>query len=186
MSIRRGDRADSGRNLDDADRKGYLVAEYILNANKYMMDSRGRLSGSKTGSAPSSAQTYGCATTAIIRPWSCGSPGMNFFNSAVDADPRYVGRRGWDQGDERWQRLLASGKEMFDGLKKLDPTRVYYSHAGAYTGRRLHDELLPGPHPAPGARRVAERLGGKRRDADFHGRVWHPHGLHVPPRTPRV
>ncbi len=60
--------------------------------------------------------------------------GFNFFNSAVDADPRHVGRRGWDQSDQRWQRLMAAGKEMFDGLKKLDPTRVYYSHAGAYTG----------------------------------------------------
>ena len=29
---------------------------------------------------------------------------------------------------------MAAGKEMFDGLKKLDPTRVYYSHAGACTG----------------------------------------------------
>ena len=60
--------------------------------------------------------------------------GMNFFNSAVDADPRHLGRHGWDQTNQRWQRILAAGKEMFDGLKKLDPTRVYYSHAGAYTG----------------------------------------------------
>ncbi len=36
--------------------------------------------------------------------------------------------------DPRWQRLMAAGKEIFDGLKKLDPTRAYYSHAGAYTG----------------------------------------------------
>ncbi len=60
--------------------------------------------------------------------------GMNFFNNAVDADPRHMGRHGWDQADQRWQRLLTAGKEMFDGLRKLDPTRVYYSHAGADTG----------------------------------------------------
>ena len=60
--------------------------------------------------------------------------GMNFFNSAVDADPRHVGRRGWDQADQRWQRLVAAGKEMFDGLRELDPTRIYYSHSGADTG----------------------------------------------------
>ena len=60
--------------------------------------------------------------------------GFNFFNSAVDAVPRHVGRGGWGQSDERWQRLMVFGKEMFDGLKKLDPTRVYYSHSGAYTG----------------------------------------------------
>jgi len=60
--------------------------------------------------------------------------GMNFFNNAVDADPRHIGRRGWDEGDPRWQRLMVAGQQMFDGLKKLDPTRLYYSHAGAYTG----------------------------------------------------
>jgi hypothetical protein len=31
----RGDDADSGRGLDDADRKGYLIAQYILNANNH-------------------------------------------------------------------------------------------------------------------------------------------------------
>ena len=36
----RGDATDSGTDLDDADHKGYLVAEYILNANKYMVDSQ--------------------------------------------------------------------------------------------------------------------------------------------------
>ncbi len=60
--------------------------------------------------------------------------GMNFFGSAVDEDPRKLGRHGWDQTNERWQRLLAAGKEMFEDLKQSDPTRVYYSHAGAYTG----------------------------------------------------
>ena len=60
--------------------------------------------------------------------------GMNFFNSAVDADPRHVGRHGWDQANRRWQQVMAAGKELFDDLKRLDPTRVYYSHAGASTG----------------------------------------------------
>ncbi len=64
----RGDASDSGRNLDEADRKGYLVAHYILNANKYMMSSRGGLSGRKTGSAPSTARPSGCVTTATTRP----------------------------------------------------------------------------------------------------------------------
>ena len=65
----RGDAADSGRNLDDADRKGYLVADYVLNANKYMMNSerRARL-GAEPGSAPSSAPLSGCGVTATIRP----------------------------------------------------------------------------------------------------------------------
>ncbi len=37
----RGDPSDSGRNLDDTDGKGYLVAQYVLNANRYLMNSRG-------------------------------------------------------------------------------------------------------------------------------------------------
>ena len=57
-----------------------------------------------------------------------------FLQQRGRPDPRQLGRRGWDQTNQRWQRLLAAGKEMFEELKKLDPTRVYYSHAGAYTG----------------------------------------------------
>ncbi len=130
----RGDAADSGRNLDDADRKGYLVAQYILNANKYLMSSRGRFGWEQNRQramdrAAVWMRHYRNHPSVVM--WIAG---FNFFNSAVDADPRHVGRGGWGQTDERWQRLMASGKEMFDGLRKLDPTRVYYSHAGAYTG----------------------------------------------------
>jgi hypothetical protein len=39
----RGDASDSTRDLDDADRKGYLVAQYILNANKYFLRAGGRI-----------------------------------------------------------------------------------------------------------------------------------------------
>jgi beta-galactosidase len=130
----RGDAADSGRDLDDADHKGYLVAQYVLNANKYIMDSRGRLVWPEV-------QTRALERAAVWMRHYCNHPsvvmwvaGMNFFNNAVDADPRHMGRHGWDQADQRWQRLLTAGKEMFEGLKKLDPTRVYYSHSGADTG----------------------------------------------------
>ena len=130
----RGDAADSGRNLDDADRKGYLVAQYVLNANKYMMSSGGRIVWEQNRQrafdrAAVWMRHYRNHPSVVM--WVAG---FNFFNSAVDADPRHVGRGGWGQSDERWQRLMVFGKEMFDGLKKLDPTRVYYSHSGAYTG----------------------------------------------------
>jgi beta-galactosidase len=130
----RGDAGDSDRDLDDADRKGYLVAEYVLNANKHMMDSRHRLVWEQNRQralerAGVWMRRYRNHPSVVM--WVAG---MNFFNSAVDADPRHLGRRGWDQGDERWQRFVAAGKDMFDGLKKLDPTRIYYSHAGACTG----------------------------------------------------
>ena len=130
----RGDATDSGTDLDDADHKGYLAAEYILNANKYMMDSGDKLIWEQNRQralerAAVWMRHYRNHPSVVM--WIAG---MNFFNSAVDADPRHLGRRGWDQTNQRWQRLLAAGKEMFDGLKKLDPTRAYYSHAGAYTG----------------------------------------------------
>jgi beta-galactosidase len=130
----RGNTSDSGPNLEDADRKGYLVAEYILDANKYLMNSKGQAAW------PQNRQRA-CDRAAVWMRHYRNHPsvvmwiaGFNFFNSAVDADPRHVGRGGWDLSNERWQRLMVFGKEMFDGLKQLDPTRVYYSHSGAYTG----------------------------------------------------
>jgi len=130
----RGDAADSGRNLDDADRKGYLVAEYILNANKYIMSSKGRFVWEQNRQrafdrAAVWMRHYRNHPSVVM--WIAG---FNFFNNAADADPRHVGRRGWGQSDDRWQPLMVIGKEMFDGLKKLDSTRVYYCHSGAYTG----------------------------------------------------
>ena len=143
----RGDASDAGPQLDDADHKGYLAAVYVLNANKYMRDPSGR-------SVWEQNQQRALERAAVWMRHYRNHPsvvmwvaGMNFFNNAVDADPRHVGRRGWDQSDERWQRLMVAGKEMFDGLKKLDPTRAYYSHAGAYTGdiytMNCYLDLLP-------------------------------------------
>jgi beta-galactosidase len=142
----RGDTFDADSSLSDADRKGYLAAVYVLNAGKYMAN-------------PGNAQTweqnrrraleraavwirhYRNHPSAVM--WIAG---FNFFNNATDADPRHIGRRGWD-ADPRWQRLMAAGKELFDGLKKIDPTRLYYSHAGAYTGdvytMNCYLDLLP-------------------------------------------
>ncbi len=130
----RGDTADSGRSLDDADRKGYLVAQYVLNANKYMMSSRGRSVWEQNRQrafdrAAVWMRHYRNHPSVVM--WIAG---FNFFNSAEDADPRHVGRGGWGLSNQRWQRLMVAGKDMFDGLKKLDQTRAYYSHSGAYTG----------------------------------------------------
>src|SRR5262249_20597859 len=81
----RGDPHDSGRNLDDADRKGYLVAHYILNANKYMMDSKGRLVWGQVQQrafqrAAVWMRHYRNHPSVVM--WIAG---FNFFNSAVDA-----------------------------------------------------------------------------------------------------
>ncbi|HWH70843.1 MAG TPA: hypothetical protein VNT26_15750, partial [Candidatus Sulfotelmatobacter sp.] len=142
----RGDASDSGRNLDEADRTGYLVAQYILNANKYLMNSRGVVWEQNRQRALERAAVWMrhyCNHPSVIM-WIAG---FNFFNSAADADPHFIGRRGWGQSDERWQRLMGFGKEMFAGLKRLDPTRAYYSHAGAYTGdiytMNCYLDLLP-------------------------------------------
>ena len=143
----RGDAADSGTDLDDADHKGYLVAEYILDAGKYLRDSNHKLvweQNQKRALERAAVWMRHYRNHPSVVMWVAG---MNFFNSAVDADPRHIGRRGWDQTNQRWQRIMAAGKEMFDGLKKLDPTRVYYSHAGAYTGdvytMNCYLDLLP-------------------------------------------
>lgn len=143
----RGDASDAGRALDRADQAGYLAAVYILDANKYMMNRGGGPVWEKNQQraldrAGLWIRHYRNHPSAVM--WIAG---MNFFNSAVDADPRHVGRRGWDESNTRWQRLVVVAKEMFDGLRKLDPTRAYYSHAGAYTGdiytMNCYLDLLP-------------------------------------------
>ena len=137
----RGDTSDSAKDLDDADHKGYLVAEYVLDAGKYLRAWE-RNEKRALECAAVWMRHYRNHPSAVM--WVAG---MNYFNSAVDADPRHIGRRGWDKTNQRWQRLLAAGKQMFDGLKKLDPTRVYYSHAGADTGdvytMNCYLDLLP-------------------------------------------
>ena len=100
----RGDAADAGTDLDDADRKGYLAAEYILDANKYIMDSSRKLVWEQNRQralerAAVWMRHYRNHPSVVM--WVAG---MNFFNSAVDADPRQLGRRGWDQTNQRWQR----------------------------------------------------------------------------------
>ena len=143
----RGDQSDSGRDLDDADRKGYLAAQYVLNANKYLMNSRGQPPWEQNQlRAMQRAEVWmrHYRNHPSIVMWIAG---FNFFNNAVDADPRHLGRAGWGRTDERWQRLIDHGKQMFDGLRKLDRTRVFYSHAGAYTGdvytMNCYLDLLP-------------------------------------------
>ncbi|MFI5068617.1 MAG: hypothetical protein ACHP9Z_32205, partial [Streptosporangiales bacterium] len=130
----RGDASDSGPDLEDADHKGYLVAEYVLNANKYVMGPGGRLTWEQNRQralerAAVWMRHYRNHPSLVM--WVAG---MNFFGSPVDEDPRHLGRHGWDPANQRWQRLLAAGRDLFDGLEKLDPTRLYYSHAGASAG----------------------------------------------------
>ncbi|MGA3268024.1 MAG: sugar-binding domain-containing protein, partial [Verrucomicrobiota bacterium] len=131
----RGDSADDGTQLDEADHKGYLAAEYVFNSNRYMVNPQGQViwDQKKQGAMERAdvwMRHYRNHPSVII--W---VGGFNFFNSAVDADPRHLGRGGWDQTtDARWQKLMAANIDMFNGLRHLDPTRLYYSHAGADTG----------------------------------------------------
>ncbi|MHB1033739.1 MAG: sugar-binding domain-containing protein [Pirellulales bacterium] len=130
----RGDASDARKSLDDADHRGYLAAVYVLNVGKYINNPSNRLTWEENRKralerAAVWMRHYRNHPSAVM--WIAG---MNFFNSGVDADPRHIGRRGWDETNQRWQRIVTAGKEVFDGLQRLDPTRVYYSHSGAYTG----------------------------------------------------
>jgi beta-galactosidase len=143
----RGNDSDVGPELERADHKGYLGAVFILDANKYMVNSNGKFIW-KEEQQPALERAavwmrhYRNHPSVVM--WVAGS---NFFNNAVDMDPRHVGRRGWDLNDQRWQRIMAAADEMFASLKKLDPTRVYYSHEGTYTGdvytMNCYLDLLP-------------------------------------------
>ena len=145
----RGDRADDGAQLEEADHKGYLAAEYILNANKYVIGRGGVVwdQNQNQQRAPERAAVwirhYRNHPSVIM--WIAG---FNLFNNSVDGDPRLMGRHGkWNPDDHGWQQLLAAGHELFAALKKLDPTRVYYSHSGADTGdfytMNLYMDFLP-------------------------------------------
>lgn len=143
----RGDDTDAGADLDKADHKGYLAAVYVFDANKYMRDRSGNLIWKQNQKRALERvdvwiRYYRNHPSAVM--WIAGA---NFFNSAVDMDPRNVGRHSWAQRDPRWQPLMADAKEMFTEIKKLDPTRVYYSHEGSDTGdvhsANCYLDLLP-------------------------------------------
>ncbi len=152
------------------------------NANKYMMSS-GRQDG--LGAEPAAGLRARRRVDAPLPQSSLGGHvdrRLQFLQQRGGRGPAPRGPRRLGSERRRWQRLMVVGKEMFDGLKKLDPTRVYYSHAGADTGdvytMNCYLDLLP----------LQERedwlsaWAAKRRDADLHGRVRHAHGLHVPAR----
>ncbi|MGA3267404.1 MAG: beta-galactosidase [Verrucomicrobiota bacterium] len=143
----RGSLSDIGSRLEQNDQLGYFAAVYILNADKYIRDSSGNFIWDQNKQraldrAEVWIRHYRNHPSAIM--WIAG---FNFFNSAMDADPHYIGRDGWGQDDQNWWRDMVAGREMFDGLKKLDPTRAYYSHAGAFAGdvysMNLYLDLLP-------------------------------------------
>ncbi|MGA9061693.1 MAG: sugar-binding domain-containing protein, partial [Terracidiphilus sp.] len=130
----RGDDADAGAELDGADHKGYLAAVYVLDANKYMRDRSGNLIWKQNQQramerAAVWIRYYRNHPSAVM--WIAGA---NFFNNATDMDPRHVGRHGWAESDPLWHQIMVDAKEMFTEIRKLDPTRVYYSHEGSDTG----------------------------------------------------
>lgn len=143
----RGDDSDATKDLDQADHKGYLAAVYVLDANKYMRDPAGNLVWEKNRQhalerAAVWMRHYRNHPSAAM--WIAGA---NFFNDAVDLDPRHLGRHGWAQSDPRWRGLMSDAKQMFAEIRKLDPTRVYYSHEGSDTGdvhsANCYLDLLP-------------------------------------------
>ena len=144
----RGDASDASRELNRCDQIGYLAAVYILDANKYIRNPRSNEIVWDQNQERALERTeiwmrhYRNHPSAVI--WIAG---FNFFNEAVDADPSNIGRRGWVQDNPRWQDLLAAGNDMFNEIKKLDTTRAYYSHSGAYTGdiytMNLYLNLIP-------------------------------------------
>ncbi|HEX5482577.1 MAG TPA: beta-galactosidase [Terriglobia bacterium] len=143
----RGNDSDAGPQLDRADHKGYLAAVYILDANKYVRDRSGNLvwkQNQKRALERAAVWMRHYRNRPSVVMWIAG---RNFFNNAVDMDPRHVGRRGWGLSDKRWRQLVVEAKEMFTGIRQLDPTRAYYSHEGAYTGdvhsMNCYLDLLP-------------------------------------------
>ena len=95
----RGDRSDDGPQLTDADRKGYLAAEYILNANRYVTGPGGIIWETNQQRALERAAVwmrhYRNHPSVIM--WIAG---FNFFNNAVDATR--ATSAAWQLGSERY------------------------------------------------------------------------------------
>jgi len=92
----RGNDFDAGPQLERADHQGYLEAVFILDADKYIMNA----SKEFTWEQQDKQQAWERATVWMrhYRNHPCAvmwAAGANFFNNAVDMDPRHVGRRGW-------------------------------------------------------------------------------------------
>ena len=92
----RGETFDADRNLDDADRKGYLAAVYVLNIGRYIKNPGDRLTWEQNQKralerAAVWIRHYRNHPSAVM--WVAG---FNFFNNPLDEDPRHIGRRGWD------------------------------------------------------------------------------------------
>ena len=143
----RGDDSDVGKELGQADRKGYLGAVFILDANKFMMDPNKNLIWEQNRQralerADVWMRYYRNHPSAVM--WVAGA---NFFSNSVDLDPRHMGRHGWAQSSPLRRQLMSDAGQMFADLKKLDPTRVYYSHEGSDTGdiysSNCYLDLLP-------------------------------------------
>ena len=125
-----------GRNWTAADHIGYLAAVFVLDANKYIRDPRsGGIVWEKNRQraldrAVVWMRHYRNHPSVVM--WVSGA---NFFNNAVDSDPRHVGRRGTqNEPDPNWRNSWPPARRCSTAIKELDPTRVYYSHEGTDSG----------------------------------------------------
>jgi len=117
-----------------ADAKGWLTMGSLLSMAPYIVDTRYRFIWNAER-----RETYRRRMEADLRRYRnhpsivmWGTTG-NFFNQSADQDPRYLGRRGFVPSDATDPKV-AAGREALDLIRKADPTRPVFTHAGNRMG----------------------------------------------------
>lgn len=121
--------------MNRADKKGYLLAGVALHFSNYIMSPAWSYQWDNAGMKEQfekrmriNLRRYRNHPSVVM--W--GTTG-NFFGNDQDQNPVNIGRKNWIT-DAAWNRNAKAGEEAIGIIKKHDPTRLVYTHHGAYVG----------------------------------------------------
>ena len=121
--------------MNRADKKGYLLAGAALHFSNYIMSPTWSFQWDKAEiqkqfekRMQNNLRRYRNHPSVVM--W--GTTG-NFFGHDQDQNPVNIGRKNWIT-DAKWNKTAAAGEEAIRIIKKYDPTRLVFTHHGAYVG----------------------------------------------------
>lgn len=121
--------------MQSADKKGYLLAGPGLSFFPYIIGNNWTFDWNKPGIKAQfenrmllNLRQYRNHPSVVM--WTTTG---NFFGYTQDQNPLNIGRKNWIT-DPTWNRNAAAGEEAIAIMKKHDPTRLVFTHHGAYVG----------------------------------------------------
>ncbi len=121
--------------MQRADKKGYLLAGPGLSFFPYIIGSNWTFDWNKPGVKQQfenrmllNLRQYRNHPSVVM--WTTTG---NFFGYTQDQNPLHIGRKNWIS-DPLWNRNAAAGEDAIAIMKKHDPTRLVFTHHGAYVG----------------------------------------------------